>query len=414
MKSCWLSWAAVNVCWLLAACGGGSGGAAGAIASAVPTNTLPVTVDAGPAALNAAGFAAVNTLFASITLCTPGSTTQCEVIDHLQVDTGSTGVRILAAALSGKAAPIAITDASSGNPLRECVQFADGYSWGSLVSADLVIGTRTVHGVPLHIIGDSSSGSAPATCVSGPEEDTITAFGANGVIGVGNFLQDCGEACANSTIAATYYVCPAGTCSSVSVPLQQQVANPIAQMSTDNNGLLIDLPAAAAAGTATLTGTLYFGVGTNSNNALGSARLNTLDAGGALITEFGGATLDASFIDSGSNGYFFDSNAIATCSDQPSFYCPVSTSGIAASLSESATIQGMNGTTSTVDFTVENADSLFNSNDSALADLAGPNSTPNGPTNSFAWGLPFFYGRPLYVLFENASVSGISGPAIAF
>ena len=406
----------ISAALLLAACGGGgssSGGSGGAIAPASPTNVLAVTVDAGPAALHAAGDAAVNTLFASVTICTPGSATACETIDHMQVDTGSTGVRFLAAALSGKAVPTALNDAASGNPLRECVQFADGYVWGSLVSADIQLGSRTLSDIPVHILGDSNAGTPPASCVSGPEEDSIASFGANGVIGIGNFRQDCGEACVAKAISATYYVCANGACAPTTVPLQTQVGNPVAAMSSDNNGVMIDLPAVSAPGVS-VNGNLYFGIGTESNNALGSAAFLTLNDTGALITNFGGSSLGSSIIDSGSNGYFFDADSSATCSNFTSFYCPVNSAGAAISIDENASIQGMNGTTRSVSFTVDNADSLFRTDDAALPTLAGPNSTPNGPSNSFAWGLPFFYGRPMFVLLENATVSGVTGPAIAF
>ena len=58
-------------------------------------NTLAVTVDTGPAAAPGA----VNTLYTSVTVCAPGSATACQTINHVQVDTGSTGFRVLASAL---------------------------------------------------------------------------------------------------------------------------------------------------------------------------------------------------------------------------------------------------------------------------------------------------------------------------
>jgi hypothetical protein len=57
-------------------------------------NQIPVLVDAGPSGANA-----INALYASITLCAPGSTTNCQTIDHLLVDTGSSGVRVLSSVL---------------------------------------------------------------------------------------------------------------------------------------------------------------------------------------------------------------------------------------------------------------------------------------------------------------------------
>jgi hypothetical protein len=34
--------------------------------------------------------------------------------------------------------------------------------------------------------------------------------------------------------------------------------------------------------------------------------------------------------------------------------------------------------------------------------------------SSFDWGLPFFFNRSVFVLFEQNSASGTSGPASAF
>ena len=62
---------------------------------AVP-NALPVAVNAGPANT---GYN-VNRLYTSVTVCNTGSVTQCQTIDHVLVDTGSTGLRLLSAAMA--------------------------------------------------------------------------------------------------------------------------------------------------------------------------------------------------------------------------------------------------------------------------------------------------------------------------
>ncbi len=78
------------------ACGGGGGGSsAGGGGTPPPTNnTASVIIDEGPSN------ASVNTLFTSVTICMPGSTSSCQTIDHIQVDTGSYGLRILAPVLT--------------------------------------------------------------------------------------------------------------------------------------------------------------------------------------------------------------------------------------------------------------------------------------------------------------------------
>jgi hypothetical protein len=410
-----LRWASALSCALLAACGGGSGSGASAGGPASQPNSLAITVDAGPVALTSQGYAAANTLYASVTLCTPGSTTACQTIDHMQVDTGSVGLEVVAEALNGAATPTTLRDPATGMPLLECVQFADGYTWGSMVLADVTIGGRKLAALPVHLIGDSAAGAAPSGCVSGPAENTVVQFQANGVIGVGNFLQDCGSYCVSNTRSSPYYVCPNQQCQLTTVALNNQQQNPVALFGSDNNGVLIQLPAVSAPGAATLNGTLYFGINTQSNNALGSAAFFTLDGFGDLVTMFGGTSLGTSFIDSGSNAYYFDSS-ITPCvsSTDPTvktgFYCPVS------STVKSTTIQGQNGATRSVTITVDNADQLFQLLATAYPNLAGPSSAPNSQNNAttFDWGLPFFFGRSVYVLFETETVNGTTGPAVGF
>jgi hypothetical protein len=409
----------------LTACGGGSGGGTSASSTppasntnaAAPANALAVVVDRGPAVLVSAGQPAANTLFASVTLCTPGSTT-CETIDHVSVDTGSVGLRIVASALSGAAKMKALADPASGSPLRECVQFADGYTWGSVVVADVQIGGRKLASLPLNLIGDAAAGSAPPDCVSGPAENTVVSFGANGVLGIGNFLQDCGVDCVSHAIAGGYYVCPSGgngaVCRATTVALDHQVPNPVGALGSDNNGVTVQVTAVPHPGALTATGTVYFGVGTQANNALGGAKLLTLDAAGTLVTNYNGFAESGSFIDSGSNGYFFTDPSLATCAHASSFYCPVVGTS-PTSVAETAAISGRNGVNSTVGFTVDNADQLFAGNGTALPGLAGPSSGLSaGFSGAFDWGLPFFYGRTVFVLFEGDALNGTAGPAVGF
>lgn len=402
----------------LGACGGGSNDGSDTAAAPdnrpappAPTlaaNALAVVIDRGPDALLRSGQVAANSPFASVTLCTPGGS-DCETIDHLIVDTGSVGLRILAPALAGKAVPKALTDPASGSPLRQCVQFADGYTWGSVATADVQIGSRKLSSLPFNLIGDAAAGAAPADCVSGPAENTVASFGANGVLGVGNFLHDCGTACETRAIAGGYYVCPAGgSCSPTRVPVDRQLPNPVGAMAADNNGIALQLDAVARPGAASAAGILYFGVGTQGNNDLAGTRLFKLDNSGTFITQYNGAAMTG-FIDSGSNAYFFNDSALPRCSDAPFFYCP------AAPVARNASIIGVNGASATVGFTVDNANQVLKPGIAAVPGLAGPSASLGGGLGSaFDWGLPFFFGRKVYLLFEGASVAGTTGPAIGF
>ncbi len=410
---------------VLQACGGGGGAdnpvGSGSSASnsppapaAIAANALAVMVDQGPDALSRAGRVAVNSLFASVTLCTPGGAA-CETVDHVIVDTGSVGLRILAPALSGNAVPKTLTDPASGSPLRQCVQFADGYTWGSVVTADVQIGSRKLASLPINLIGDAAAAAAPADCVSGPAENTVASFGANGVLGIGNFLHDCGAACETRAIAGGYYVCPSGgaPCTPVRVGVDRQLPNPVAAMAADNNGVMLQLDNVAYPGAASAAGTLFFGVGTQGNNDPGAARLFQLDAAGTFLTNYNGVGTTG-FIDSGSNAYFFNDSTLPTCAAAPFFYCPVAGQS-PTSVAKSASIVGRNGVSATVGFTVDNADQVFKPGITALPGLAGPSAGLGGGVGSaFDWGLPFFFGRKVYLLFEGSTLSGTAGPAMAF
>jgi hypothetical protein len=111
-------------------------------------------------------------------------------------------------------------------------------------------------------------------------------------------------------------------------------------------------------------------------------------------------------LDTGSNGIYFNDPGIVECHDVK-FYCPAGT------LTLSATMQGRNAVSATINFSVANADTLFASGPSLVAfpTLAGPYP---GTTASFDWGLPFYFGRTVYTAVENAATSVGTGPYVAF
>jgi hypothetical protein len=360
-----------------------------------------VTVDGGPANI-------ADLVFTSVTVCAPGSSSNCQTIDHIQVDTGSTGLRIIASVLSPTMS-LPQQAAPDGSPLAECAQFVDGYSWGAVRVADIHIAGEQASSIAIQVIGDASFPTVPFSCSSsGPPENTVQAFGANGLLGVGVFLQDCGGACAQAAVPGTYYVCPAVNCQPTPVALAKQLQNPVALFSSDNNGVIIQLPSVAATGAATASGSLIFGIGTQTDNGLGGATVLGVDPNtGNIVTTFNTRTYTNSYIDAGSSVLFFGINAYLTCTGvAQGFYCPPTTQNL------SATLHGTGNPTSAVSFSVANADQIFTANPSfnAFGNLAAP----SGDTSTFAWGLPFFFGRNVYTGIEGRSSPGGTGPYIAF
>ena len=393
---------------VLLSCGGGNPPGSSSSTTTTTTgtsgsNVVAVIVDAGP---NSATEPAVNTLFTTVTVCVPGSTTECQAIDNIQVDTGSYGLRILAPVLT---LALPVTTFSDSSTLLECAQFVDGYSWGPVATADIQIAGESASNVPVQVIGSSSFTVVPSACSSiGPAEDTVATFGANGILGIGPFALDCGTGCTASS--GFYYACTQTACSDkdgVMPPVQ--VTNPVTLFATDNNGTIIVLPGVAAAGAATVSGSLIFGIDTESNNASGSQTVLTLDDSGYFTTTYNGAPLNQSFIDSGSNGLYFNDTSITQCTnpDFTGFYCPTST------LSLTATLTGLNDVSATVDFSVANTETQTDANPTftVFPELAGSYSDS---TSTFDWGLPFFFGRSVYNAIQGYTTSAGTGPYVAF
>ena len=415
----------------LAGCGGGSGGVSGGsgsphstgqvIASAA-ANVAPLVVDCGP---NCSSNATVNEAFVTVTVCQPGSTTNCQTFDHIQVDTQSYGLRLLADATDTSGALLNTAhypaeQPASGEILAECTVFADGYSFGEVATADVQISAESASGVPVQIIGSPSTLSVPTDCQStGTAENTVSAFGGNGILGVGVFIHDCGAACApgGSASPTYYYDCStaSGTCTDSTVVLTQQVSNPVVAFQTDNNGVVVELPPLTAAGASTVTGALVFGIDTEGNNGLGGATVFDAGSTGSIMTEFESQSLSDSILDTGSNAFYFDDSSLAQCqSSLVGFYCPTSTVSLSATISGASAATG--GTSRNVNFSVANAQNL-NGNFSAFDNLAGPITSGLQSAASggiFDWGLPFFYGRNVFVAIENANTSGGTGPFFAF
>jgi hypothetical protein len=301
---------------------------------------------------------------------------------------------------------------SNGSKLVECTSFVDGYSWGPVTLADVKISGETASSVPVQIIGDSRYPTVPSDCVNSTlpnAEDTVASFGANGLLGIGPFAVDCPTCTDSVTEPIVYYACSTESdCTGTIVPQTGQVTNPVTLFATDNNGTVITLPSAPSAGTTTLSGSLIFGIDTESNNASGTETVVPIATtgmyAGYITVIFNDTTYPESFIDSGSNGDFFSDSSLAACTESgfSEFYCPSSTTSL------SAEMQLASGT-GTVNFIVASAEQI-NSAYFVYPGFAGTNPT----AQSFDWGLPFFYGRRVATAIDGYTTSAGSGPYIAY
>jgi hypothetical protein len=182
----------------------------------------------------------------------------------------------------------------------------------------------------------------------------------------------------------------------------------------DNNGLAIILPQVGASGAVSVAGSMIFGIGTQTDNSLGAAQAQAADALGNFTTTYNGVAYSDSYIDSGSGGYFFLNSSATNLPDCAAnsfavgFYCPPTP------LSFTAINSGPNPNGSAVRvaanvaFTIANALPLLDSPSLAFNDIGGP-----GP-GLFDWGLPFFFGRTVFIGIEGQTSAAGTGPYWAY
>jgi hypothetical protein len=368
----------------MASCGGGS--------SSAPSgsgNKGAGAVFAKKIKLNGSGSSSlcnnVNEVCASVIVCVP-NTNNCQTINNILVDTGSVGLRIFSQALT-----ISLPQLMDGpNQVAECAEFGTGSDWGPVMTGDVVLAGEPAVTTAIQVINKTFY-SPPSGCQSA--DTSPQAAGFNGILGVGLFQQDCGNGCAIDPNNQMYYDCANGGCTNSTISVANQLQNPVGLLPSDNNGVVINLPALDSSGDATATGTLTFGIGTQADNTP-SSPLSVLNADGFgnMTVTLNGHPYSESFIDSGSNAYFLPASGVPTCQNASDFYCPNSTIDYSATAHSS-----INNGSSNLTIELANAINLFNTGNNAFDNISGPNS------GGVDLGLPFFYGRPMYVGLEATS-----------
>jgi hypothetical protein len=389
---------------LLAACGGGGSGSSaasdssatqgsggttvsggssgGSTASSTTGNVVSVTVD------NRYNF--LNAPYVSVTICAPG-TTRCATIDHVILDTGSVGLRLLRSAIPSSLGLTNVKDPVGGNTLAECAEFGAGHAWGPISTVDLKMAGETASNLQMQIVDDTYA-SMPSDCASyGPDMSAngATSFGGNGILGVQVLRRDCLTSCTTPT-STLYYDCAGATCTAEAMPDVDQLLNPISAFSSDNNGMTLTFPSVPAGGTASVTGTMTFGINTQSDN-MQSGSVTKIDttAEATVNASYNGQSL-LGVLDSGSGAYFIPDSTISQCptsfSSAP-WFCP------AQQVNRTATLQSQLGGYFDVAFSIVNAQTEL-SNSYVAHTGVGENVNLFG-AGLLDLGLPFFYGKSI-------------------
>ena len=231
-------------------------------ADSAADNIVPITVNSTSWGSNQYD----NEPTVSVTICEPDHPTVCQTISKILLDTGSFGLRIFDSAIT-----ITLPKITNGsNTLAECVTYGDGSSqWGPVEYAYVQLASEPKVEVPILAI-NSSYQSAPGLCTSSQSypDTSPTQAHYNGILGVGLFAQDCGEACAVDTGNGQYFTCNGTSCGcGATADALAQVENPVAALPLDNTGVILTLPDVASGGATTVSGSMYLGIDTQANNA---------------------------------------------------------------------------------------------------------------------------------------------------
>ena len=331
-----------------------------------------------------------NRLLVSITLCVPRRT-ECVTIDDVMVDTGSTGLRLEAAAVPASFHLPAMAGPKQTR-LGECVRFVHDNAWGPLFRADLRLGGMVATDLPIQIIG-AGRDSPPTSCPGSGMQPT-----SNGTLGIGPELTDCKGDCQQSTVDPSFFSC-AETCVPISgrVDPSYRLPNPVALFSKHNNGVVIDIPVAPKRGARALRGRLIFGVSTSTNNRLGQAPILRLDRSGRFKTIYKGRTYPQSYIDSGTESYIVFDEQLPRCKETTWAFC------IAPTRRLDATIVGVDDRSIPVSFQIGDYRNVLAHGFGASDGMAEATTKPGG---AFVWGAPFFIGRRIDVVMDGKMVPG--------
>jgi hypothetical protein len=387
------------------------------VANPAQANEVPVCVDDGPIdPATAQSARSVNRPFVTVRLCKPGDTTQCVNVNHMLVDTGSTGIRVSVPALPSRINLPAVTT-RAGAPVAECMHFISGWTWGSLNRADVYIGGLVARNMPIQMmesaptnptLGGHGGGAFPKVPPECSEADinanvgSVGTIRANGIIGVGVWPND---ALINYD---QYFVCASGVCTVTNdLDPSQRPTHPVLHLPNYRGGVSLKMAAISRSGTLNATGTLTFGV---TSVPPGASQLVLNEFGLFTTTAINGQIYPYSYIDSGTVGMFFDleTPAIPECTRALGLYCPSTSLRMAANQSDA------DGNNHYVSFEVPNLeDLLINSRiaPTALNNLTGPtyDSYNLNLPQRFAWGFPFFYGRTVYTLLAGTTLGGEHG-----
>jgi len=371
-----------------------------------PTNLLPLSVNGFNCSLYPQ--TTPNKACTTVVICNSNQT-NCTSITDLRVDTQTSGIHIFQDALPSTLYTSLQNISTTNGNLGNCFNY-EGYSyWGNVFQAIVLLNGQKAS-VPIQIIDNTKT--HPTTSESTNLCTSLTNTPTNsskahyqGIFGIGPKQQDCGSSCV-STPSIYYYSCPNGlaqsiaTCTQTTVPLNQQITNPIAELAENNNGVILQLPQVPSAGVPSVEGSIILGIDTETNNASTGTQYIPTNTDTSISVSSQGQSYSA-MINAAASAFTFPSTITTGTVNQITYYCPTTAQNFTSMIYGSQNIP--------LTFSIGNATSLLGHSSYVFAELGIPSSQ-----NTIIYGIPFFFGKSVFVGFENRSSSLGQGPYYAF
>jgi len=380
-----LSFVLLFIVLSLPGCGGGSSSSppTPTCTGGTPSNLAPPSQINQMAVYQSTCQGSVNSPVVTLTVCVPHTTT-CQSIPNILVDIGSTGLRLSHTLSITSQLP---QEQISGQNIFECFSFVSGYNFGPVVTAEVTMGNESPITVPVQI--SNSTLPAPQTCqTTGPSSPFQPYY--NGILGLLFPQYDGGAYYAGSNYSPVN-----GTGILNSNQLPYEVQNPVFLLPNDYEGILLSgFPLVPPQkGASNVSGLLTFGV----SSATGLTQLKT-NSSGTITANYNNSSSLPAFFDTGSNGLFIDNSHITPCTGSlAGFFCGNLSS-------QSATLTGTNGQSSTFSFSIVSAQTLFFTGNNDFSSLGGPQP------GEFDAGFPaFLNGQEQEIGLEWTSNTNTSG-----
>lgn len=363
----------------------------------VPNTNDKVHIQIAPHSAKVCSY--TNAACVTVLICQADNPDNCDSVDDILLDTGSSGLRVFGSLLTKTLASMEI----NGSAVAECVGFADGTgSWGPVKYANVKLGSAaTTEAIPIQVIDVNfpTTGAGKANCIGASTSPSD--FSLNGIIGVGPLKTD--------AATVTYFTCSGTICHAVVPPAY--VTNPISKFAPGlNNGLTLTFAALPDEGATGADGYGIFGVATSAANTPKST-VSTFEIKASspipinVFSTFHETTLP-SFLDTGSQFFYFEDYFLPKCPGTNAF-CP---DNITAELAQMNGNDGNDIVSSAyINFNIGNAMQLIDSGNTAFSNIGYV--FPG--FNNIDWGMPFYFGRTVYTVFagESVVINGVQMPA---